>query len=255
MKLTFLGTGTSTGVPQIGCGCEVCRSTDSRDKRFRASALLETGKGNILIDCGPDFRSQILDAGQPPIHALFITHSHYDHIGGLDDLRPYCSPGHPFPIYCRHDVAKRIRELMPYSFSPHPYPGAPRLELIEVTPGVPFFPFPGVETIPLAIDHAPGLSILAYRIGHMAYVTDCKHIPSESMDAITGIKLLVMNALRLTVHPSHMSLEQALDVIKAAHPSEAYLTHLSHQMGLHSQVTHLLPDNVHVAYDGLALDF
>ena len=255
MRITFLGTGTSTGIPQIGCRCEVCRSTDSHDKRMRTSALISTHAGNILIDCGPDFRTQIIAAGQPPIDALLITHSHYDHIGGIDDLRPYCSSERPFRIYCQNDVAERILQLMPYSFSEHPYPGAPKLELIRIEAGVPFLFNNDLEILPMRVMHTLQLPILAYKIGgRLGYVTDCKTMPSETLEALKGIDLLVMNALRHDEHPSHMNLRQALDVIKSAQVSKAYLTHLSHQMGLHAGIGELLPDNVHVAYDGLALD-
>lgn len=255
MKLTFLGTGTSTGVPQIGCHCPVCTSADPRDNRLRCSALLETNGKGILIDCGPDFRQQVLRLDSPPVDALLITHYHYDHVGGVDDLRPYTARVGEFPIYCDATSAQRFREVMPYSFGPHPYPGAPRLELREVTPYEPFSVADGaIEIMPLTIMHAPSLPILGFRIGDFAYITDCKIMPSRTLEHLAGVKNLVINALRHTEHPSHMNLLQALDVIKLVRPQQAWLTHLSHQIGFHAELERGLPEGVYPAYDGLTVN-
>lgn len=256
MELTFLGTGTSTGVPQLRCGCEVCRSTDPRDSRLRTSALVETGGKRILIDCGPDFREQMLRHGvrsvDDRLDALLLTHQHYDHVGGIDDLRPYCygiEPG--FPIYCQGDVARDLRARLPYCFSEHPYPGVPRIDLHEIKAGIPF-QAAGVEVLPLGVNHYL-LDILGFRIGALGYVTDAKKIPDATVEALKGVDTLVINALRHTEHISHLSLEEALEMVRRIGPRVAYLTHISHQLGLHAEVEPALPEGVRLAYDGLKI--
>lgn len=250
MKLRFLGTGTSTGVPQIMCGCEVCTSDDSHDKRLRASVLVQIDETNILIDCGPDFREQMLRAGGPRLEALLITHSHYDHVGGIDDLRPYCSIGDGFPLYCKADVAQDLYNRVPYCFAEHPYPGVPALNITEI--GTKPFRIGEITVKPLLVMHYK-LPILGYKIGNLAYITDAKTIDDCTVEMIKGIDTLVINALRHKEHVSHMNLQQALDVIEQVKPRMAYLTHLSHGIGLYREVSKLLPDNVKVAYDGLSI--
>lgn len=256
MELTFLGTGTSTGVPQLRCGCEVCRSTDPRDCRLRTSALVETGGKRILIDCGPDFREQMLRHGvrsvDDRLDALLLTHQHYDHVGGIDDLRPYCygiEPG--FPIYCQGDVVRDLRARLPYCFSEHPYPGVPRIDLHEIKAGIPF-QAAGVEVLPVGVNHYL-LDILGFRIGALGYVTDAKKIPDATVEALKGVDTLVINALRHTEHISHLSLEEALEMVRRIGPRVAYLTHISHQLGLHAEVEPALPEGVRLAYDGLKI--
>lgn len=256
MELTFLGTGTSTGVPQLRCGCEVCRSTDPRDSRLRTSALVETGGKRILIDCGPDFREQMLRHGvrsvDDRLDALLLTHQHYDHVGGIDDLRPYCYGMEPgFPIYCQGDVARDLRARLPYCFSEHPYPGVPRIDLHEIKAGIPF-QAAGVEVLPLGVNHYL-LDILGFRIGALGYVTDAKRIPDATVEALKGVDTLVINALRHTEHISHLSLEEALEMVRRIGPRVAYLTHISHQLGLHAEVEPALPEGVRLAYDGLKI--
>lgn len=254
MKLTFLGTGTSTGVPQIGCRCSVCTSNDQRDRRLRASAILTTDSGkNILIDCGPDFRQQILDLDSPALVAALITHQHYDHVGGMDDLRPYAYPD-GFTVYCKADVAADLRARMPYCFGQHLYPGVPQLKIHELNPWEPFMvEEAGVEVTPVPVMHWQ-LPVLGFRISDFAYITDCKTISDDSLELLRGLDTLVINALRVESHPSHLSLPEALKVIDRVKPRVAYLTHISHHMGRHSDVEQQLPHGVHLAYDGLVVD-
>lgn len=251
MKIRFLGTGTSTGVPVIGCGCEVCRSADPRDRRLRTSALvtLDSGK-RLLIDCGPDFREQILGAGSPGLEALLVTHSHYDHVGGIDDLRPYCHGTRDFPTYCRADVADDLRRRNPWSFAAKLYPGVPTFEIHEIEPFRPF-EIAGAEVLPVEVMHG-ALPILGYRIGPLGYVTDCKTLPDKSVDALIGTDTLVINALRHDPHPTHMNLQEALALIERINPRRTYLTHLSHDMGLHAAAK--LPPHIQIATDTLEIE-
>ena len=252
MTIEFLGTGTSTGVPQIGCNCEVCKSDDLKDRRLRTSALVSVDGINLLLDCGPDFREQILRSENKNIDALLVTHSHYDHVGGVDDLRPYCakSKGGAFPIYARLDVLNDLRNRLPYCFKEHPYPGVPKFALHEIKNEP--FSIKGVTIIPLPVMHAK-LLINGYRINNMAYITDAKTISEETLDKIKGVDTLIINSLRIKPHMSHMCLEETLDVINKVVPRVAYLIHMSHDMGLHKQVSERLPKNVHLAYDGMII--
>lgn len=253
MELTFLGTGTSTGVPQIGCKCKTCTSSDPRDKRMRASVLIDYKDKSLLIDVGPDFYHQCLRENSPKIDALLITHYHYDHIGGLVDLRPYSvkAPNHHFPVYCRQDVEDVLHASVPYCFVPNPAPGVPTFSITRISPYHPFH-FGEIEIMPLEIYHYK-LPILGYRIGQLAYITDAKTIPDETIQKITNIDTIVINALRIEDHFSHMTLAEALAIIKKVKPRIAYLTHLSHDMGLHKEVEATLPSNVRIAYDGLRI--
>ncbi|MDE7152813.1 MAG: MBL fold metallo-hydrolase [Muribaculaceae bacterium] len=252
MKLTFLGTGTSTGVPQLGCDCRVCSSVNPRDVRLRTSALLEKDGCHLLIDCGPDFYIQMLRHDRLcPIDMLMLTHHHYDHMGGIDDLRPYCKAV-GFPIYCSRDVYDDIRRRMPYSFAEHPYPGVPHFDIHDLLPYRPFM-FKGIEITPLRVIHGK-LPILGFKFGStLAYITDASKLPAETVDSLKGIDTLVINALRIEPHHSHMSLSETLHAISEIKPRVAYLIHMSHQIGLHDDVECLLPPNVHLAYDGLEI--
>lgn len=258
MKVTILGSGTSTGVPQVGCTCEVCTSTDPRDHRLRCSGLVETGGLRILIDCGPDFREQCLRLKDfKAIHGVLITHEHYDHVGGLDDLRPFCSFG-DVPVYAEEYVADRLQARMPYCFTEKLYPGVPRIPLQRVSPGKPFaVSAPDgacTEVIPLRVLHGK-LPILGYRIGRMAWVTDMLSIPEETYPFLEGLDLLFVNALRVEPHPAHQSLGEALAQVRRIAPKETYLIHTSHHLGLHGEVESELPPHVHLAYDGLEITF
>lgn len=250
MELKFLGTGTSTGVPQIGCQCDVCKSTDSKDKRLRASALLSINNHNILIDCGPDFRTQILNCNSPHLDALLITHSHYDHVGGVDDLRPYCK-NVDFPIYCKADVSENLHQHIPYCFVRHPYPGVPSFKIHRINPNR-SFKIDDIKVTPLPVMHYK-LEILGFRINNFAYITDARSISQKTINRIKGVDTLVINALRIKEHLSHFNLEQALEIVNAINPRITYLTHLSHQMGFHEEVEKTLPKNVKIAYDGLTI--
>lgn len=251
MKLRFLGTGTSTGVPQIGCTCPTCISTDTHDKRLRTSAILSVSGKNILIDCGPDFRQQIIDAGAPDLCAALLTHSHYDHVGGIDDLRPYCYRENGFPLYCKKDVASDLRTRVPYCFKKHPYPGVPIFNIHEIEDNTPF-DIDGIRIIPLPVIHLK-LQIVGFRINNFAYITDAKVIPESTLGLIEGVDTLVLNSLRKEEHLSHMSLSESLNVIKHVSPRITYLTHLADKMGKHAEIEKELPGNVRVAYDGLEI--
>ncbi|WP_165041922.1 MBL fold metallo-hydrolase [Dysgonomonas sp. ZJ709] len=252
MKVKFLGTGTSTGNPEIGCRCEVCTSNDKKDRRLRASVLIGVNGKRILIDCGPDFREQILGEEFTKIHGVLITHEHYDHVGGLDDLRPYCKLG-DIEIYSNKIALDSLRARIPYCFNNHPYPGIPVLHLNEVASDKPFL-IEGVEVLPINIIHYK-LPIYGYRIQDFAYLTDVKHIPEEEYDKLKNLEVLVIDALRIKEHLSHENLEQALENIRRIAPQKAYLIHMSHQIGLHAEVQKDLPENVFLSYDGLELEF
>lgn len=251
MRVRFLGTGTSTGVPEIGCQCDVCKSADKRDNRLRASVIVYTKGKAILIDCGPDFRQQMSDVDFLPIDALLITHEHYDHVGGIDDLRPFCKFD-DINIYLEQYVAEALRLRIPYCFTEDKYPGVPIISLNEIG-SEPFFVGGGIKVVPIKLMHGM-LPIVGYRIGNFAYLTDLKTIPDEEYHKLEGLDVLVMNALRIREHVSHQNLEQALEKIKRIAPKRTYLIHMSHHIGLHADVEKELPENVFLSFDGLELD-
>ncbi len=245
IEVELLGTGTSTGVPQLGCKCKVCTSADPRDNRLRCSAIVRTQGVALLIDCGPDFYQQMLRASDLHLDALLITHSHYDHVGGMDDLRPYCRRG-AFPVYAQPNVLADIRSRIPYCFFDHLYPGVPTFDLHALTDEK--FSVKGVEVEPLLVMHYK-LPIFGYRIGNMAYITDAKTIPAETMQKIKGVDTLIINALRFEPHMSHMDLEETLAVVAEVKPRKAYLIHESDGIGLHAETSKLLPKGVELAFD------
>ncbi len=250
MRLTFLGTGTSQGVPVIACGCAVCQSQDKRDRHLRTSALVETDEGkNILIDIGPDFREQMLREKVSHLDSILITHAHRDHVGGLDDIRSFNYVQHcKMEIFCNHEARTAIERDYHYIFAYHEFPGLPEANLHEVSGDEPF-EAAGVEVMPVKAMHKD-LPILGYRIGKLGYITDANHIEPRELDKLRGVDVLVINALRKAKHFSHFCLEEALEVIKEVGPNRAYITHVSHEMGLYAEVNGELPEGVQIACDG-----
>lgn len=248
MKLTFLGTGTSVGVPTIGCRCKVCQSHDQHDKRLRCSAMVETEKTRIVIDCGPDFREQMMHQEFRKIDAMLITHSHYDHVGGVDDLRPFCVFG-DIDVYADPISEKSLRQTMPYCFAEHLYPGVPKIRLHQLNPHEEL-KVNELTVLPFRVMHDK-LPILGYKIGKLAYITDMKTIPEEEIALLQDIDVLVVNALRFTKeHHSHMLVDEALAFAKRTSAQRVFFTHMCHDIGLHDEVNKILPDGITLAYDG-----
>lgn len=252
MKLTFLGTGTSTGVPEIGCSCEVCTSGDARDARLRCSALLQAAEANILIDCGPDFRMQMLRNYFPKIDALLLTHKHYDHTGGIDDLRPF-SYRNGIPVFADRETEMQVRAMYPYCFTSKKYPGVPNISLHTIDTLSPFI-VAGVEVTPVRVFHGM-FPILGYRFGRLAYITDMSYIEPSELDKLRGVEVLVINALRYSKpHRTHQTVLEALKVVEQLNPGRTYFTHMMHHIGLHAKIEKCLPENVFLAYDGLQIE-
>lgn len=252
-KLTFLGTGTSQGAPLIGCTCEVCQSRDPRDRRLRCSALLETDGTRILIDCGPDFRQQALALPFSRIDGVVLTHNHYDHVGGMDDLRPFAKFGDT-EVYADHHTIDSLRHTMPYCFEKVKYPGVPRINVHEVEAHR-TFRIGSVDVMPVAVMHGH-LPILGYRFGPLAYITDMKTMAEGEYGYLKGVDTLVINALRFTrEHHSHQLVGDAIDVSRRIGARETYLIHTCHHVGLHAEAERRLPAHFHLAYDGQAISF
>ncbi len=251
MKITFLGTGTSQGVPIIGCKCKVCISSDPRDNRLRTSVLLRTESKTMIIDTGPDFRYQMLREQVLNLDAILYTHPHRDHIAGLDDVRALNFIHRKYmEIYAEESVLNEIRVNFSYAFS-DVYAGRPRLNMNNIT-NRPFC-IDDLEVVPVRMMH-DALPILGFRIHDVCYLTDASSISKEEKKKIKNSKILIVNALRKQRHPTHFNLEQALYLIREMDPDRAYLTHISHQMGLHHEVSEELPENVFLAFDGLSID-
>ena len=248
MKLTFLGTGTSCGVPVIGCQCKVCQSVDAKDKRTRCSALVETESTRILIDCGPDFRQQILPQPFRKIDGILITHSHYDHMGGMDDIRPYCQFG-AINVYADPIAKKGMLEMLPYCFAENRYPGVPAIGLHEIHPHQPL-QIGDMEVMPIQVMHGK-LPILGFRIGKLTYITDMKTIDDGELKYIEGTELLVVNALRFDKpHHSHQLMDDAIAFARRVGAKRTLIIHVCHDVGLHEEVNRILPEGIQLAYDG-----
>jgi len=251
MKITFLGTGTSQGVPVIACPCEVCASSDPRDKRLRCSVLLQIDDKNIVIDTGPDFRQQMLRTGLKKLDAILFTHGHKDHTAGLDDVRAYnYVMQRPTDVYAEQRVQKIIRQEFSYIFAEKKYPGVPELN-INTIKNIPFL-INQLKITPIRVKHL-NLPIFGFRINKFAYITDANYISNTEKNKLRGLDCFVINGLRKKQHISHFSLKEALDLIADVKPQQAYITHISHQLGHHRQVQTELPQNVFLAYDGLEI--
>lgn len=252
MQIIFLGTGTSQGVPVIGCNCKVCSSTAPEDKRLRTSVFIGSGDVNLVIDTGPDFRMQMLRAGIKRLDAVLFTHEHRDHIAGLDDIRPYnFRQQQPMDVYSEERVFNALKHEFPYIFADNKYPGVPRLNNHIINNDA--FSIGNLEILPIRAMHYR-LPVLGYRLGDFAYLTDVNYISEEEKEKLLGVKYFVINALRKEKHISHFTLEEALKLIEELSPRRAYLTHISHQMGLHHEVQEELPANVILASDGLIVE-
>ena len=257
MRLTFLGTGTSQGVPTIGCQCEVCRSSDPRDSRLRTSAMVEIDGKRIVIDAGPDFRYQMLRTGARHLDAILLTHEHKDHTGGIDDVRAFNFVDfpviHQVDIYATARTAACVRKDFDYAFAENKYRGVPEIELHEFDPNQ-SFEVKGVQIIPIRGQHSDRFEVTGYRIGQLAYLTDFKQIEEQEVAKLEGIDTLVVNALRWREHISHFTVDEALSLIDRVKPRRAYLTHMSHDIGLHALSADRLPANVQLAYDTLTIE-
>jgi phosphoribosyl 1,2-cyclic phosphate phosphodiesterase len=250
VKITFLGTGTSQGVPVIACDCKTCTSEDEHDKRLRTSLLLEADEASLLFDAGPDFRQQMLREHVSRLDAILLTHEHKDHIAGLDDVRAFNYKSQDaIDIYSEERVLKALKKEYSYVFAEFQYPGIPKMRLNTIDDQT--FTVRGIPIIPVRVFHYL-LPVYGFRIGNFAYITDANYIPEESKEKLYGIKYLVINALRKEKHISHFSLREAIDFIREISPKKAFITHISHQMGLHSEVSSELPPEITLAYDGLS---
>lgn len=251
MKITFLGTGTSCGVPVIGCQCEVCQSKEPKDRRLRCSILVETEDTRLLVDVGPDFREQILPQPFRRIDGILVTHSHYDHVGGMDDIRPYCQFGQ-IDVYADPIAREGMLQMLPYCFAENRYPGVPKIELNEIHAGQ-SFTIGDIEVMPIEVMHGK-LPILGYRFGRFAYITDMKTINDDQLPLLDGVEVLVVNALRFDKpHHSHQLVDDALAFARRVGARRTLLTHMCHDIGLHHVVNSKLPQGVELAFDGMEL--
>lgn len=253
MKITFLGTGTSQGIPVIACDCYVCSSPDRHDKRLRVSVLIEKGDKTIVIDSGPDFRYQMLRAGVKHLDAILYTHEHKDHVAGLDDVRAFnYKQQSSVDVYAHRRVQNALKQEFHYIFSGSKYPGVPRIELQEIKENEPF-DVSGIKVIPISVMHFQ-LPVFGFRIGGFTYITDAKTISDEEKEKIRGSEILVINALQKESHISHLTFDEALELAQEIGAPKTYLTHLSHRMGRHHEISAELPPGILLAYDGLSLE-
>ena len=252
MKITLLGTGTSQGIPVIACKCDVCRSSDPKDKRLRSAIMVEDGKTRIVVDAGPDFRQQMLQHNVDSLDAILLTHEHADHIFGLDDIRSFnWLRRSAMDVYCESRVQENLKNIFNYVFAQNKYPGIPRMDLITVDSNP--FKVGDIEVVPIRLYHHK-LPVYGFRFGNFAYLTDFNTIEDPEFEKLTGIDLLVICALRKESHISHLNLKSALDIIEKLSPRKAYLTHMSHDIGKYADLIKELPTNVEPGYDGLVLE-
>ena len=256
-RLVILGSGTSTGVPVLGCGCSVCQSVDPRNNRTRPSVLIQLPAGNILIDTSPEMRIQLLRERVGHVDAILYTHYHADHLFGLDDARQFPKViGGPVPLYCEESTEQVIRQVFSYAFHAEagrvPAGGLPQLRFERIAPGVPFRVL-GEDILPIRLEHGR-FRVLGFRLGNLAYCTDVVNVPDDSLASLDGLDVLILDALRHEPHPTHFNLEQALELVERLRPRQTYLTHLSHDLD-HAETEGSLPEDVAMAYDGLAFDF
>jgi phosphoribosyl 1,2-cyclic phosphate phosphodiesterase len=252
LTVTFLGTGTSQGIPVIGSEHPVCKSSDPRDQRLRVSVLLEWGDHVVVIDCGPDFRQQMLRENVTKLDAILLTHEHSDHVSGIDDIRPFCFGNHPLPFYAHPRVFNALHKRYEYIFeTENKYPGAPSIQEVNIDKEHPFFLF-GKEVVPIEAFHAD-LPVLGFRIDNFTYLTDIKTISEAEIEKIKGTHVLVINVLREAAHFSHLNVTEALELIQKIEPRTTYFTHISHKLGFHQEAEAKLPDHVHLAYDTLKI--
>jgi phosphoribosyl 1,2-cyclic phosphate phosphodiesterase len=252
VKVTFLGSGTSQGIPVIACSCAVCTSADTRDKRLRSSILLQVDDKNIVIDSGPDFRYQMLRAGVMHLDALVFTHEHKDHTAGLDDIRAFnYKQGEAINVYAHKRVQDALKKEFSYIFANHKYPGIPQLDLFEI--GHHPFEVAGVPFIPIEVMHFQ-LPVLGFRIADFTYITDAKTVSDVEKAKIKGSKVLVINALQQEKHISHFTLEEAVAFAQEIGAEKTYFTHISHRLGTHQKISEIVPAGVELAYDGLCIE-
>ena len=252
LKITFLGTGTSQGVPMIASNHPVCLSADTKDKRLRSSILISWDDKTIVIDCGPDFRQQMLRENVQLVHSVLFTHEHSDHTAGLDDLRPFCYKIGEMPVYLNQRTLDSLEQRFQYIFSKeNRYPGAPSVQpnIVKDTP----FSIQGLEATPIQVMHG-NLPVLGYRIQNMAYLTDVKTVILKEKEKLKNLDVLIVNALRIEEHPTHFNLQEALDFVEEIQPKKTYFTHISHKLGFHKEVSKKLPKNVFLAFDGLKIE-
>jgi phosphoribosyl 1,2-cyclic phosphate phosphodiesterase len=253
MKITFLGTGTSQGIPIIGCECEACTSADKRDNRLRCSIMVTLDDGrNIVVDIGPDFRYQMLRENVKDVEAILITHEHNDHIMGIDDVRPInFLHRKDMPIYTQQRVIENLKVRFAYVFAKNPYPGIPRINLLPIHKSQPF-EIAGQRIIPIEVMHYK-LPVLGFRFGDFTYLTDIKTIAEEELEKVKGTKILVLGALQREEHISHLTIDEAVELAQKVGAEQTYLIHMSHRLGKHEDVIKTLPKNITLAFDGLVL--
>jgi len=252
MKITFLGTGTSQGIPMIANNHPVCLSENPKDKRLRSSIMISWDAINYIVDCGPDFRQQMLREDVQSINGVLYTHEHADHTAGMDDLRPFCYQIGEMPIYLDKRTLRSLEQRFEYVFrTENRYPGAPKV-VVNLVDDTSFY-LDGVEVTPIEVIHGT-LPVTCYRFGNFAYLTDVKTITETEKEKLKGVKVLVVNALRQEAHPTHFNLEEALAFVDEINPERAYFSHISHKLGFHNEVEKTLPKNVFLAYDGLKIE-